>query len=251
MDISTCTFSLFYQPVPAIRREAFSIEESLESYTKPFQIHSVPDDAPFELPRISAGTENSHSFLNITAQSAQVQSRYDENFSKDFAKSLKYSREKAIELFHALSGMANIQLHFTGLAVQLLVPASEIEAPPVDFIIGRYLNVKSSLPMSDASAKLVFAVDEDFYLNLEVQRIVLEDPISINIGPDGISVVKKLQANNEEMLSVSIDFNNRLAFNKGRPLGCNEATISGFYGRVLKFLEDGIDAFLKTGEVKF
>ena len=251
MNISTCTFSLFFQPIPAIRREAFEIEGMLDGYMKPFQIYSVPDDAPFELPRISATTENGHSTLNIAAQSAQVQSQYDESFSKDFAKSLGYSKAKAKELYAALSTMSSIQLHFTGLAVQLLVPAAEIGKSPVGFINDTYLNVTSDMPMSDASAKLVYKVDNDLYLNLEVQRIVLSDPLSINIGPDGITVVKKLQANNDEMLAVSIDFNNRLAFNEGRILGCDEATIDGFYSRAQAFLENGITAFLNNGEVKF
>lgn len=251
MDISTCTFSLFYQPIPTIRREAFEIEAKLDGYVKPFRIFSVPDDAPFELPRISATTENHHSSLNIAAQSAQVLSRYDGIFSKDFERSLGYSKDKALELYNALTTMPAIHLHFSGLAVQLLVPASEIGTSPVSFISDTYLKVSSNLPMCDSSAKLVYRVDNDLYLNLEVQRMVLSDPPSINIGPDGISVVKKLQSSNEEMLSVSIDFNNRLAFNEGRILGCSEATIECFYSRVRAFLEDGFDAFLKNGEVKF
>ncbi len=251
MNISTCTFSLFYQPIPTIRREAFEIEAKLDGYVKPFQIFSVPDEAPFELPRISATTENDHSSLNISAQSAQVISRYDDTFSDDFAKSLDYSKTKALELYNALATMPAIQLYFAGLVVQLLMPASEIGMPPVSFISNTYLKVTSSLPMSDASTKLVYRVDNDSYLNLEVQKMVLSDPLSINIGPDGISVVKKLQSNNEEMLAVSIDFNNRLAFNEGRILGCDEATIQNLYGRVQTFLEAGIDPLLKSGEVKF
>lgn len=251
VDISTCTFSLFFQPIPNIRREAFEIEAKLDGYMKPFQIHSVPDEAPFELPRISATTENGHSSLNIAAQSAQVLSRYDEAFSKDFAKSLNYSKSKALELYAALTTMPAIQLHFAGLAVQLLMSASEIGSSPVKFISDTYLKVSSKLPMSDASAKLVYKVGNDLYLNLEVQKIVLTDPLSINIGPDGISVVKKLQSNNEEMLAISIDFNNRLAFNEGRILGCDENTIESFYGRIQAFLECGFDVLLKNGEVKF
>ena len=251
MDISTCTFSLFYQPIPTIRREAFEIEAKLDGYIKPFQIFSVPDDAPFELPRISATTENGHSSLNIAAQSAQVQSRYDDDFSKDFAKSLDYSKTKALELHNALMSMPVIRLHFAGLAVQLLLPASEISSSPVSFISNTYLKVTSDLPMSDVSTKLVYKVDSDFYLNLEVQKMVLSDPLSINIGPDGISVIKKLPTNSEEMLAVSIDFNNRLAFNEGRILGCDETTIQNLYGRVQSFLEDGINPFLTNGEVRF
>ena len=62
MDISTCTFSLYFQPIPNIRREAFEIEAKLDGYMKPFQIHSVPDEAPFELPRISATTLKKQGF---------------------------------------------------------------------------------------------------------------------------------------------------------------------------------------------
>ena len=251
MNISTCAFSLFYQPVPSIRREAFEIEAKFDGYTKPFQIHSVPDEAPFDLPRISATSENGHSSLNIAAQNAQVLSQYDAAFSGDFDRSLEYSKTKASELYNALAAMPGIHLHFAGLAVQFLIPASEIGSSPVDFIRNTYLKVSSDHLLADASAKFFYKVDSDLYLNIEVQRAFLSDPLSINVGPGGISVVKKIQPNNEELLAVSIDFNNRLAFNEGRILGCNDEIIQSLYGRVRSFLENGISAFLEKGVVSF
>lgn len=250
MNISTCTFSLFFQPVPTIRRAAFDIEARLDSYMKPFQIYPIPDEAPFELPRISAGTEFGHSSLSIAAQSAQVQSHFDENYSSDFAKSLTYSHAKAMELYRALSTMESIRIQFAGLSAQLLAAASEIGKSPVSFISDTYLKVKSNLPMSDASARLVYFLGDDLYLNIEVQRLLPVGPVSINVVPDGVTVLKKV-AQSEEMLAVSIDFNNRLAYNTGRPLGCSEAIINEFYGRVRIFVENGIDAFLTSGEVRF
>ena len=251
MRISSCTFSLFYQPVPAIRREAFTLEEGLKGYTKPFQIHSIPDDAPFELPRVTATTEHGHSILSISPQSAQVQSRFDEKFSDDYEKSLEYSKSKALELHEALSYMESITGTFCGVAVQLLVPASELESSPVDFINEHYLCVKGNLPMSDASAMLVYTVDDDLYLNIEVQKAVMSDPFSVNINAEGITVMKRFSPDDEELLSIAIDFNNRLAFNKGAIPGCNKEAIDSFYSRIQCFLTEGFSAFLKNGEVRF
>lgn len=250
MNISTCTFSLSFQPVPTIRRAVFDIEAKLDSYMKPFQIYPIPDEAPFELPRISAGTKFGHSSLSIAAQSAQVQSYFDDTFSGDFAKSLAYSQAKAQELYGALSTMESIQIQFAGLSAQLLATASEIGESPVSFISNTYLKVKSDIPMSDASARLVYSLGDDLYLNIEVQRLVPASPVSINVAPDSVTVLKKV-AQGEEELAVSIDFNNRLAYNAGRPLGCSEAIINEFYGRVQAFVENGIGAFLTNGEVKF
>jgi hypothetical protein len=97
----------------------------------------------------------------------------------------------------------------------------------------------------------VYKADEDMYLNLELQRITFNDSISINVGPDSISILQNQQSNKTEMLSVSIDINNRLAFNEGRILGCDNTTIVNLYNRMQTFLENGIDLFLKNGEVKF
>lgn len=253
LDIANCTFSLsFLQPVPEIRRAAFDIEEKLKEggYATPVQIYSVPDDAPYELPRLSAATPNQHSLLSISAQNAQVQSRFDENYSSDIELSLGYSKEKASYLLDVLSTLTGVQVSYAGVSAQVLVPAGEISQPPVPFISQTYLKACSSLPLSDASMKLVYDVDGDCYLNLEVQKIVLGDPISVSIGPDGVSVTKKLSGQ-EERLSVSVDFNNRRAFNMGRPLGCDSRTIENLYSRVDIFLTSGLDAFLGKGEVEF
>jgi len=252
MDISNCTFSLYFQPIPGIRRAAFEIEDKLkqDGYLAPFQVYPIPDEAPFELPRISAATKNGHSTLTVAAQSAQVQSQYDENFYKDFKKSLEYSKEKAIGLFNALSSMDDILIQFTGLSAQLLTSATDINGSPVNFIEEKYLNVSSKLEMSDAAMKIVYNVDDNLYLNLEIKKVIMADPISINIGADSVSVMKQL-AQHDEMLAVSIDFNNRLAFNNAKPEGCDLAIIESFYSRMLAFLDDGLEAFLNDGEVRF
>lgn len=253
MDISTCIFSLsFLQPVPGIRRSAFDIEDRFQgsSYSTPFDVYSVPDGAPYELPRISSTTENGHSILTISAQSAQVQSRFDKNYSRDFEKSLDYSRKQADVLYEAVSSMPDIELGYSGVSAQVLVHPDEIGNNPADFIHDTYLKASSDLHMSDASVKLVYNVDRDFYLNLEVQRIVLSDPLSISVNSSGVSVTKRI-VGQPERLSVSVDFNDRLAFNEGRPLGCDKSTIETLYGRVKSFLTSGLDGFLKDGRVSF
>lgn len=251
MDISTCTFNLFYQPVPTIRRSVFEIEDRFVGYVKPFQVYSIPDDAPFELARISATSEHGHSNLNISAQSAQVQSGFDDLYSSDANKCLDYSRRKAHELRDALSSIENIEVQFAGLAVQLLLSSDELGLAPVDFITKNYSKVSSGLPIADASAKFVYNIDDGLYLNLEIQRVVLSDPISISISSNGVSITKSPQSGDSEKLSISIDFNNRLAFNSGFACGCDAKMIDSFYDRVSHFLDDGVDRFLSNGEVDF
>lgn len=253
MDISTCIFSLsFLQPVPEIRRSVFDIEDRFKGshYSIPFNIYSLPDEAPYELPRISSTTENGHSILTISAQSAQVQSRFDENYSHDFEKCLDYSRKQADVLYEVVSSMPGIRLGYSGVSAQVLVQPDEISKDPADFIHETYLKTSSDLHMSDASVKLVYNVDKDYYLNLEVQRIILPDPLSISVNSSGVSVTKRI-VGQPERLSVSVDFNDRLAFNEGRPLGCDKSTIEILYGRVKSFLTSGLDGFLKDGRVSF
>ena len=247
-----CTFSLFFNPVPSIRRSAFVIEDSLrlKGYIAPFQVMSIPDDAPFELPRISAQTEHGHTRLTVTAQSAQVQTDYDERYSGDIEKCLVYSKNKAKDLIDALERMPEINTLFAGLSIRLLFPKPVLGIAPIDFIKRTYLNVSSNLPMFDASIRAVYTVDDDYYLNLEVNKWIKQDPISVNINPQGVSISKPASSH-EEMLAVSIDFNNRLAFNQGRFQSCSKETIDSLYRRVELFLNNGINDFLLNGEVKF
>lgn len=250
MRIADCTFSLIFQPIPEIRRSVFDIEDRLDGYVKPFQVYPIPDEAPFELPRISTTTESGHSTLTIAAQNAQVQTIFDDNYSSDFGKSLNYSKEKAVNLQGAFSNMSGFAIEYAGLSAQLVVPSDEFGAHPVDFIKDKYLTVDSNLALSDAAAKLVYNVEEDYYLNLEVRKAIFSDPVSINVGPDGIAITTKVTPH-EDQLVVVVDFNNRLAFNNGRRLGCNSGTIEVLYQKVLDFASCGIEAFLKDGEVKF
>ena len=250
MRIANCTFSLIFQPIPEIRRSVFDIEDRLDGYVKPFQVYPIPDEAPFELPRISATTESGHSTLTIAAQNAQVQTVFDESFSGDFGKSLSYSKEKAVTLREALSNMNGFAIDYAGLSAQLVVSADEFGVHPVEFIRDKYLTVNSNLTLSDAAAKLVYSVEDDYYLNLEVRKAVFPEPISINIGPDGIAVTAKVTPH-EDQLVVVVDFNNRLAFNNGRRPGCDPGTTDVLYNRGLAFANDGIGAFLKEGEVRF
>ncbi len=250
MDIANSTFSLVFQPIPDIRRSAFDIEERLDGYLKPFQVYAIPADAPFELPRIASTTESGHSTLTIAAQSAQVQSNFDDNYSKDFEKSLTYSKKKAYELFNTLTDMHGVVVNYVGLSVQLIASADDFGRQPVEFIKDTYLNVESNLALSDASAKLVYEVDEDYYLNIEVKKVVLADPISISIGPNGVDITSKVTPHDDQ-LSVIIDFNNRLAFNCGRHPTCSLDTIETLYRRVSAFAERGIENFLEKSEVSF
>ena len=250
MRIANCVFSLIFQPIPEIRRSVFDIEDRLDGYVKPFQIYPIPDEAPFGLPRISATTESGHSTLTIAAQNAQVQTIFDDIFSNDFEKCLNYSKEKALALRNALSSMSGFAIEYAGLSAQLVVSADEFGARPVEFIKDTYLTVNSDLSLSDAAARLVYNVEEDYYLNLEVRKAVFSDPVSINIEPDSIAVTAKVTPHEDQLVFV-VDFNNRLAFNKGRRLGCDSNTIDVLYRKVLAFASDGVAAFLNEGKVKF
>jgi hypothetical protein len=252
MILSNCTFSMIFQPVPGIRRFAFEFEDCLEGYTKPFQVYSIPDNAPYELPRISAETLKGHTTLNIAAQSAQVVSRFDQNYSSNFAKCLDYSKTKAIQALDALVSLmgANVKLTYAGLTTQFLVDADGSEEKPIDLINRTYLKVSSNLALSDALAKLVYEVDEDYFLNLEIGQALFVPSVEVSISPYEVNVTSN-QAQSNPRLSLVVDFNNRLAYNKGRILGCNRDTVDVLYKRLLTFAEDGIEVFLSSGEVRF
>jgi hypothetical protein len=252
MDVSTCSFSLFYQPVPTIRRAAFDLEDKLKDkgYVLPLQIYSIPEDAPLELPRMAATTEKGHTSLTVSPESAQVQSLYDEKYSRDFGKCLGYSKTRATELLDVLTAVPEIDFNFAGLSAQVITKESELGESPVSFISRSYLKVKSELHMSDSSAKFVYDVGEGFYLNIDVRKVILTGPTSFNITPSAVTVMRQDSAS-EPALSVAVDFNNRRAFNEGRKQVCDGKTVDELYSRVQSFLTSGLQDFLDKGEVRF
>jgi len=250
MNIVNCTYSLIFAPMPEIRRSLFALEDCISGYLKPFQLISLPENAPLDLPRITASAEDGRSTLTITGQSAQVISLFDKGFDGDEKAKLDYSREMALGLFHALGNMPGMTVLFAGLSVQFDMPASELGEDPAKFINKSYLNVESGLTLSDAAAKLVYTLEGDYFLNLEVKKQIAIDPLSFSVSPSGV-VINLGTQHHEEYLSVIVDFNNRLAFNEGRPAGCSDETLSTLYRHVHSFAEEGMDVFLEKGEVRF
>ena len=249
MDIAGCTFSLIFNPIPDIRRSLFKIEDCLEGYVKPFQLVPLPENAPLDLPRITATSEKKHSELLVTAQSAQVRTSFDEEYLHDIEKSLTYSQKKAEELLAALTTMDDVALMYAGLSTQIVFRQEDITDEPASFIKNSYLKIDSDMQLFDASAKIGYKVGDDCFLNLEVSRQFEVSPISINVSPNSIAV-NMGNPNPNQFLSIVVDFNNRLAFNEGHAAGCDHSTIEMLYSKIRDFASSGINAFLE-GKVKF
>lgn len=250
MKVMSCMYNLAFQPIADIRRLAFDIEDRLAGYVKPFTLPPVPNEAPLEFPRIVAQAESGNSNLFVSGYSAQIQSQYDTQYDatlkKDTTQCLNHSKANATALYEALAGLLPFRFSFMGAEVKLCVPSEECGGDPASFIHNSYLKTSSDLTLADARAKVVYAIDNEYYLNIEVEKQELGDGLPpFQVGPF-VAVEKK-----ENVLAVSVDFNNRLAFNQGHPPVCNPDTIELLYERLDDFLNNGFNLFLEEGVVRF
>ena len=244
MRIRASVYGLTFSPEPSIRKSIFDLEESLRGYQKPFNLIPVPDDAPFEFPRITANSTNGHSTLILSAMNAQIQVAYDGEYSENYSKCLAYSKEKALELFDSLKKIVKTQIQFSGITVQVDFPEIA-EADLAEYISSRYMKISSELDLDDAAVKLVYKINSRYYLNLEIKKdLLFVGGLQQGALPDATDL-----ENAQPILSLALDVNDRYAFNHDRSHECSSEDIAAIYDIAEDYLTNRIHNLIGEGVV--
>lgn len=206
MKFETCGFNVVFPEIKNIREKFFELESTLTDFAKPFNLISLPDEAPKEMPRILANTLHGHSSLSISCLSAQIMTKFDGDYTNNFELCSSYIFERANKLLEVIGRYTSNKYYFFGISTQINLE----KANPVQLMCSQYVKANTfgdSQPY-DAALKMTFVEEEIYYINMEIGNERRYNGIAAN---NNVSLYGLNEVGNE--LILTLDINNRYALN--------------------------------------
>lgn len=243
MLIKECTMTVHFPAVEDIRRKALDMEEQMNSsFDKPFAIVTIPDNAPVDYPRVIAKTNGGHSTLLITKSSAQIQTTFDNGYTKDFSRCVEYMIAKRDELFATACFLSGNGCYFSG--VTMMLEFDEWEKTE-EQIYSKIFNGKNKVPY-DVQAKITHVVEDTYYINLEIQNA------RHYVGSELLHLPRLCELQNlGTNVAVQIDINDRYAYSFSKDYYTHKEQFDAIFDLLKKVVEDKIFNYLQTGEICF
>jgi hypothetical protein len=209
MNIQNTQFNLIYPPIADLRRRVFELEDCLsDSFSVPFNLAPIPDEAPAEIPRITTNSHRGHSTLAVSLNSAQFSTRYDDNFSSDWEKCLVYVQRRIEGLVRALNSFVKDNFLFSGLSTSIIMDLSQ---EPIDLLIDKFLCLKSNYKPFDIEFKSTFIIDEQYYVNISLGNVRTFENYLLGTTNNIVPLISLKPK--KEMLGITIDINDRYGYN--------------------------------------
>ena len=245
MKIKNATYNVIYPKVNNIRKEIFKLEEKLNGlFVQPFSLISIPDDAPAEIPRISANSRFGHSSLNISLNTAQYTVNYDENYNRDIDKCFEYMKKHVKEVFKSIASATSEDYLFTGLTLEILLDDINKE-DPVDIITKRFYSIESPNKPFDISNRVTYVLEDKYYINISVSNIRSYKGMS----PNSINQLIGLQQISND-ICINLDINDRYAFNYKKYYKSSEKELDKILKLAYSILSDKICDYIEKGVLK-
>lgn len=250
MIVQNCTFTVHFPRNDNIRESIFDLEKQLSGFQKPFTLVPLPPDAPLDIPRIIAITDNQHSQLVFNGNSAQITTSFDSIYNSNIEKCLDYMKDKCSKLIESLHIIGAEQygkpkFYFSGLSISLLFDQEDGIDDPIEYLSERFIRLKSNMKTDEAGLRIALVADDSFYVNIMLQnlRIFSNEPDERG-SLAGISVQKNA-------LQVVIDINDRFAFNTITGYTSSEETVRKVVDLVEKLSKTNIKSLIEDGEVLY
>ncbi len=250
MLIQSSTFTLYFAPNSEIRESLFKLEKHFQDFQKPFTLIPLPQDAPLEIPRIIANTQNGHSQLTIRGNSMQLTTQYDSNFNSDVNKCVGYVWEKCKSIVDSLliinEGKTNgLEFYYSGLSMTMTIDDPEIAKDSADFLFKKYLKCTTDLPKDEAQLHFALVFEDKYYIN-----VMAKSNRQLIGVPDERGSIAGLRPAREN-LQIVVDINDRYAFNHERNYCSSIEKVQAIAELTNDFILNNIANFIETGEIVY
>jgi len=193
-----------YPKVNDLRRKAFEIEDSLQDYFLPVNLIPIPDDAPEEIPRISTTSKTGHSQLTISLTNTQLITNYDDDFGRDWTKSLDYMHDRINKVRSSLEKYVGNEYLFCGLTTEIIFDSIK---EPIQLLQNNFLKLTTDTTPHEIEQKITFIVNENYYVNVTFKNLIMFE----NSSKHGFGRFKEQKG---QFLGCILDINDRHGFNR-------------------------------------
>lgn len=210
MQFVNSKFNVLFQPVNEIRRKGLNLETNLKSiFQTPLTFLPIPEDAPFDIPRINGTSIHGHTSLSVSKTNIEMTTKFDGSFLSNWNLCCDYLRDK-ISVFDTIRKDLEIkEFLFCGLTTNFFVNTKEeFGVCPLDLITDRFVNLKSKRKPVNYNYQITFSENDIYYINFTFQNLA---PLR-KVGNSAI--LKPSFEGSNEILSIILDVNDRYAFNK-------------------------------------
>lgn len=240
MKIKSCSFNVFFPVKPDIRRHLFEFEETFDGFVRPFNLLPIPEGAPAELPRITAVSEHGHTQLNITLQNLQMVTNFEENYAVSADKCFEYINNEINQVIKGINSSIGIDnVFFSGLTSQVEFDG---EKNCGSKLAEKFMHVNTSMDILDVNSRITLECNEKYYVNVSIEntRTYLGDK------KDNLSIAGLAQIG--EGVQVTLDINDRLAFNKDELYRTSESDIRFISDFSKTVINEKLENFVRNGE---
>lgn len=242
MKLEKITFNLFYPKLSDIRRKFLELEEELCDYfVSPFNLLPIPDDAPPEIPRITAKSKHGHSQLSISLINVQINIDFDENFNRDFDECFKYMNKRIRKVIDIFSKYSDGMFIFSGITTKIMF--DELYDDPIKLITDKFVKLQSNVEPYRITNKFTYLLEDKYFVNIDISNLRVYEGIikkDKNIKPE---IIKK-----RHWISVVLDVNDKYAYNHVKQYYTNQSSINRIieitkdllYNKINKVIEGGV-----------
>ncbi|MFD2614460.1 hypothetical protein [Paenibacillus gansuensis] len=245
MYIKSATFNSVFPKILNLRKRAIEIEDQLSPHFSSINVLPIPDEAPEVIPRLTTTSHNGHSILEISMTNAQITTEYDTAFMHDPSKCLDYIYKRVFQVTQVLESYMVDKSFFSGLKLQVYF--DEFDGKAIELIKEKFLNYKSNKDPHDIEYKITYALNNTHYANFTFSNARVYE----GVIPTGIStpIMSELEETSH-MLSLSLDVNNRYAFNHIKEYRSDSRQVEEIFSITRDIIENKVQKIIMEGVIE-
>lgn len=207
MLIQGTSITVTYKKIEGIKKVYYNNEEILKDYFNEATVLPIPNEAPFEIPRILIKTKNEHAQLNISPIATTFEVHYDAGFERNWQACSEYITNRMTKVFEFLNILTENTYEYIGLVSNIIY--DEVEQEGAIKIAGNLLNAKKISNIYDINIKYTFVEKENLFVNIMLQNARLfKNGVIVNEA-GALSVQDQIA----ESIGATVDINDRYGFN--------------------------------------
>lgn len=241
MLFNETSISLKYKKIENLKKTYFVNDEILKKHFNEATVLPIPDEAPFDVPRIIVKTINEHAQLNISPIAATFHVAYDDGFERNWDICKKYICERMNAVFEFLNLMTGNNYEYIGVVSNIIV--DDIQKDGARVLSNNLLKTKLD-NIFDINIKYTFVEEKNMFVNIMLQNA--------RLFKDGINVdnAGELNLENQEIESIGaiIDINDRYGFNNDKNYKTGSEMLGKLLDKMSEIIDDKLMTLIKRGE---
>ncbi len=242
MLIQGTSITVTYKKIEGIKKVYYNNEDILKEYFNAATVLPIPDEAPFEIPRILIKTRNEHAQLSISPIAATFEVHYDAGFERDWKACSDYITNRMTKVFEFLNILTGNTYEYIGLVSNIIY--DEVEQEGTRKISENLLNTKKIKNLYDINIRYTFVEDENLFVNIMLQnaRLFKNGVIATEAGA--------LNAKDQvaELIGAIIDINDRYSFNTNPNYTSNGSMLNKLIESMGNIINNKLTTLIEKGE---